>query len=217
MKFSKVGEHTIKCVISEDEIYDLGYTMDEIMSNGERTQEFMNQIFDMAEQEFGTKFEMGIKTVKADFMADHTLSLTFSNHPVPEGMMENIKGIMDGLMNSVSQKAEEAAKAKQQEEEEPAAPESAAMVAFERFDVLLRFVRLMECLPTPPSQLYKFEDVYYLEMDLSGYTQPQLKTLSVLTDEYADNILAGVKRRAFFLEHARIIIKENAIEQLTQL
>ena len=46
MEFSRIGEHTIKCVISEEEIYDLGYTMDEIMSNGERTQEFMNQIFD---------------------------------------------------------------------------------------------------------------------------------------------------------------------------
>ena len=43
MEFSRIGEHTIKCVISEEEIYDLGYTMDEIMSNGERTQEFMNQ------------------------------------------------------------------------------------------------------------------------------------------------------------------------------
>ena len=44
MEFSRIGEHTIKCVISEEEIYDLGYTMDEIMSNGERTQEFMNQM-----------------------------------------------------------------------------------------------------------------------------------------------------------------------------
>ncbi len=29
MEFSRIGEHTIKCVISEEEIYDLGYTMDE--------------------------------------------------------------------------------------------------------------------------------------------------------------------------------------------
>ena len=61
MEFSRIGEHTIKCVISEEEIYDLGYTMDEIMSNGERTQEFMNQIFDMASEEFGTDFNSGIR------------------------------------------------------------------------------------------------------------------------------------------------------------
>ena len=63
MKFSKIGKHTIRCVISEQEIQDLGYTIEEIMSNGERTQEFMNQIFDMAEQSFETKFELGRQCV----------------------------------------------------------------------------------------------------------------------------------------------------------
>ena len=55
MEFSRIGDHTIKCVISEEDIYDLGYTMDEIMSNGERTQELMNEIFDMASEELGTE------------------------------------------------------------------------------------------------------------------------------------------------------------------
>ena len=31
MKFSKIGKHTIRCVISEQEIQDLGYTIEEIM------------------------------------------------------------------------------------------------------------------------------------------------------------------------------------------
>ena len=98
MKFSRIGKHTIRCVISEDEITDLGYTMEEIMSNGERTQEFMNEIFDLAEQRFETKFELGVKTVRADFLPDHTLSLTFSEHPGSEGMMEHLKDIVNGLL-----------------------------------------------------------------------------------------------------------------------
>ena len=85
-------------MISEDEITDLGYTMEEIMSNGERTQEFMNEIFDLAEQRFETKFELGVKTVRADFLPDHTLSLTFSEHPGSEGMMEHLKDIVNGLL-----------------------------------------------------------------------------------------------------------------------
>ena len=72
MEFQRVGQHTVKCLISEEEIYDLGYSIEEIMSNGERTQEFMNYIFDMAEQEFQMKFDMGVKTVRADFLPDHT-------------------------------------------------------------------------------------------------------------------------------------------------
>ena len=117
MEFSRIGKHTIRCVISEDEISDLGFTLEEIMSNGERTQEFMNQIFDLAEQRFETKFDLGIKTVRADFMSDHTLSLTFSEHPGAEAMLEHLKDIVHGLVNSIPQQQAEATRrppAKQQ-------------------------------------------------------------------------------------------------------
>ena len=97
MQFSRVGKHTIRCVISEQEILDMGYTMEEIMSNGERTQEFVNQIFDMAEQRFEMKFDMGIKTVRADFLSDHTLALTFSEHPGSDEMMEHLKDIVNEI------------------------------------------------------------------------------------------------------------------------
>ena len=59
----------------------------------------MNHIFDMAEQEFNTKFDLGIKSVRADIMPDHTISLTFSEHP-----MDQIKDIVNGLLNSIPKK-----------------------------------------------------------------------------------------------------------------
>lgn len=36
MKFSKIGKHTIRCVISEQEIQDLGYTIEGAMESGRR-------------------------------------------------------------------------------------------------------------------------------------------------------------------------------------
>lgn len=154
MEFSRIGEHTIKCVISEEEIYDLGYTMDEIMSNGERTQEFMNQIFDMASEEFGTDFNSGIKTVRADFLADHTLSLTFSEHPATEGMMEHLKDIVNGLLNSLP--AETAENEKNKKGRTTAKKQdmvSVVMFIFEKFDVAVRFAKMIKGLPMPFSQL----------------------------------------------------------------
>ena len=58
MEFSRDGNNIIRCVISEEEIEELGYTLDDIISNGRRTQQFMNHIFDLAEQEFDTKFDL---------------------------------------------------------------------------------------------------------------------------------------------------------------
>lgn len=65
----------------------------------------MNQIFDMAEQEFEMKFDFGVKTVRADFLSNHTLSLTFSEHPVSEGMMEHLKDIVNDLISEHGQRS----------------------------------------------------------------------------------------------------------------
>ena len=151
MKFSKIGKHTIRCVISEQEIQDLGYTIEEIMSNGERTQEFMNQIFDMAEQSFETKFELGIKTVRADFMSDHTLALTFSEHPGSDEMMEHLKDIVNGLMNAIPQQKWAQINEARQNEGNPDQVPVYATIVFADFDrLLLNFCRsLLRCHNAP--------------------------------------------------------------------
>lgn len=48
-------------------------------------------------------------------MADHTLSLTFSEHPATEGMMEHLKDIVNGLLNSLPAEAAENEKIKRQD------------------------------------------------------------------------------------------------------
>ena len=217
MKFSRIGKHTIRCVISEKEITDLGYTLEEIMSNGERTQEFMNEIFDLAEQRFETKFELGVKTVRADFLADHTLSLTFSEHPGSEDMMEHLKDIVNGLLSSIpQQKWNEISEAKKKQEDQDVARVFVLLV-FERMDTILRFAKQVPFKECPPNALYKLNHVYYLIMDLSNQLESDVRKLSAVTDEYVSKLRGGVERKAFVEEHGEVILKEAAIEKLREL
>lgn len=218
MKFSRIGKHTIRCVISEQEIIDLGYTLEEIMSNGERTQEFMNEIFDLAEQRFETKFELGIKTVRADFMSDHTLSLTFSEHPGSDEMMEHLKDIVNGLMNSIpQQKWAEISEAKKAGEDTEEIVRVIVTVVFPELDVLIRFAKQVTLGQVPPSVLYKYKDDYMLIFDLSDVSEGDVKVLSALTDEYASDIQVGAERRAFIEEHGKVLLRERAVESLREL
>ncbi len=249
MEFSRDGQHTIRCVITEDEIRDLGFTIDEIISNGARTQEFMNQIFDLAEQEFQTKFDMGIKTVRADILPDHTLSLTFSEHPGTEGMMEHIKDIVNGILGAIPQKKWEevkgkmnladaaglnkkpadsgnAADAKQCQSnglssaidvEKEGIPRIIALFAFEELDVVMRYAKQVKLAQLPFNQLYKFEDAYFLIMDMSQCQESEVRTLSALTDEYSADVFVGAEKRAFIYEHGKCILGERAIEQLREI
>lgn len=225
MEFSREGNNIIRCVISEEEIEELGYTIDDIISNGRRTQQFMNQIFDLAEQEFDTKFELGIKSVRADILPDHTISLTFSEQPGTEGVMDHIKDIVSGLLNTIpKQKWDELKGNSDKAEQVPhdkasgdKPPKIVVLFAFEELDTLMRYAKQVTVEQLPMNQLYKFDGAYFLMMDMTDVSEMDAKKLSALTDEYAADIFVGSEKRAFIYEHGKEIIKERAIEQLREI
>ena len=225
MEFSRDGNNIIRCVISEEEIEELGYTIDDIISNGIRTQQFMNQIFDMAEQEFDTKFELGIKSVRADILPDHTISLTFSEHPGTEGVMDHIKDIVNGLLNTIPKQKWDEIKAIKDKEISNGSEEAdlkqalkiIVLFAFEELDTLMRYAKQVKVENIPFNQLYKFDGIYFLMMDMTDSNESDVKTLSALTDEYAADIFVGAEKRAFIYEHGKEIIKERAIETLREI
>ncbi len=225
MEFSREGNHIIRCVITEEEIEELGYTIDDIISNSVRTQEFMNCIFDMAERELDTKFDLGVKSVRADIMPDHTISLTFSEHPGTEGMMDHIKDIVNGILNTIPKQKWDEIKALKEGEKtsekedgvvmEP--PKIIVLFAFEDLDILMRYAKQVRMHPLPFNQLYKFDGIYFLMIDMTDCKEEEVKRLSGLTDEYATDIFVGAEKRAFIYEHGTAILKERAIEQLKEI
>ena len=224
MEFSREGNNIIRCVITEEEIEELGFTIDDIVSNSTRTQQFMNQIFDMAEREFDTKFDLGIKSVRADILPDHTISLTFSEHPGTEGVMDHIKDIVNGLLNTIpKQKWDELKAAKQPKEEsvsEDASKENMKIIvlfAFEEMDTMLRYAKQVKVENLPFNQLYKMDGAYFLMMDMTNCREEDVKHLSALTDEYAADVFVGSEKRAFVCEHGKEIIKERALETLREI
>jgi len=225
MEFSRDGNNIIRCVITEEEIEELGYTIDDIISNGVRTQQFMNQIFDMAEQEFDTKFELGIKSVRADILPDHTISLTFSEHPGTEGVMDHIKDIVNGLLNTIPKQKWDELKAIKDKETSNGSEEAdlkqalkiIVLFAFEELDTLMRYAKQVKVENIPFNQLYKFGGIYFLMMDMTDSNESDVKMLSALTDEYAADIFVGAEKRAFIYEHGKEIIKERAIETLREI
>lgn len=223
MEFSRDGEHTIRCVITEEEIEELGYTIDDIISNGERTQEFMNCIFDMAEQKLQIKFETGIKTVHADILPNHTVSLTFSEHMGTENVMEHIKDILNGLLSTIpkekwdeikAMKNQDISKISKMTENEERAFRIIVLFLFEDLEILMRYAKQVRIEHIPYNQLYKFENAYFLMIDMTDCKEEEVRCLSALTDEYAADIFVGADKRAFIYEHGTPIIKERAIEQL---
>ncbi|SFG22401.1 adapter protein MecA 1/2 [Lachnospiraceae bacterium C7] len=235
MEFSRVGQHTIKCVITEDEIVGLGYTIDDIMSNGDKTQEFMNHIFDLAEQEFDMDFELGVKTVRADFLPNHIVSLTFSEKK-GESVTEHLKDIVNGLLNAIPQERWDELKTPNDESEDKKIKESTlkdktkieskdddeiayvvAMISFDSFEVLEKFAKQVVFESEIQNSLYKMNGEYVLLMNLSDCEESEVLHISVLADEYAKKIDVGAEKKAYIEEHGKKIIAKKAVETLQEM
>ena len=168
---------------------------------------------------------MGVKSVRADIMPDHTISLTFSEHPGSEGMMEHIKDIVSGLLNTIPKQKWDEIKAikendtvSQKEETSTEGPLNIIVLfAFEDLDILIRYAKQVRMQSLPLNQLYKFDGVYFLMIDMTDCEEQEVKSLSALTDEYATDIFVGSEKRAFIYEHGTEILKEQAIEQLRKI
>jgi len=228
MEFSRIGNNSIRCLISEAEIEGLGYTLDELLGNGIKTQEFMNRIFEIAEREYGLKMEFGMKTVRADFLPNHTVSLTFSDNQSQtkvNGIMEHLLDYVNEMLTSSKDKLEklnQEKKAEQAVEDQPAAdpmeePQIIIMLAFESMSYLCQYAKNITLDESAETILYKYGDTYYLMLNLSDQNQQTMMKLWVHADEYASNLIVGKDKWAFMREHATVIIPEHAVETLKQI
>ena len=102
----------------------------------------MNQIFDMAEQSFETKFELGIKTVRAEFyVRPYAWHLRFRSILGSDEMMEHLKDIVNGLMNAIPQQKWAQINEARQNEGNPDQVPVYATIVFADFDRLLRYAK----------------------------------------------------------------------------
>ena len=66
MEIERLGENKIRCALSEEEIREMGYNIDEIIGNTEVTQEFMRAVVELVEEQGTISMQNISPVVKAE-------------------------------------------------------------------------------------------------------------------------------------------------------
>ena len=77
MEIERLGENKIRCALSEEEIREMGYNIDEIIGNTEVTQEFMRAVVELVEEQGNISLQNISPVVKAELLQDHSMAITF--------------------------------------------------------------------------------------------------------------------------------------------
>ena len=116
MEIKRLGENKIRCALTEEEIRNMGYEIDEILQDAETTQRFMKSVVEQIEEHENINFEHMSPMVKAELLPDHSMAITFGGDP--ESSLRSLVDTVGQLMNQLSPEKLEEFKNMNREEKE---------------------------------------------------------------------------------------------------
>ena len=232
MEIERLGENKIRCALSEEEIREMGYNIDEIIGNTEVTQEFMRAVVELVEEQGNISMQNISPVVKAELLQDHSMAITFGGDS--EMSFKNLVDTVEEKQSAIDDflekyKAKHSQDAKKTETEDANGTEQKEdneifetsvpfSLEFSSLDEMLRLIRLApftEKMPT--SSLYKFQQKYYLVMDLIHFSREELRPFAFTIVEYNNCRYAEVGQIAFIKEHGKCVVENEALQTLMQL
>lgn len=245
MEIKRLGENKIRCALSEQEISDMGFSIDDIIGNTETTQKFMREVLEMVEEHENISLEGISPMVKAELLQDHSMTITFGgdsesnfkslvdtvNHLMSQMQPDKMKEFHDMNLEEKKQKIDEFLKEfKESDCEENTIfdetdPDTEVYkeampfgLIFSKMDDLIHFSKLFSGQERlPENALYKLEGHYYLLMDFINFSKEELRPLAFASVEFNEAHFAEKLQIAYLKEHGQLMIKEQAIQTLMQL
>lgn len=215
MDIRRLGEYTVRCTLSEDEIHDMGFEIDEIISDTSKTQEFMQEVLEVVEETENIRFEKLSPMVQAELLPNHQLAVTFGAEGEAEikSIVDTIRQMMNGV-GTKKQKEQDVVSPEQQPEREG---RKVCSLCFPTMEETIQFSKSSTGLKLPKSALYRLQEEYEMILDFTEFTEDEIKSYAFVTGEYGKHYEFGEARVAYIMEHGSRILEKEAIEVLGTL
>lgn len=112
MDFQRIDKNTVQCRMTEEEMNEYGFDIEDFFTNQEKSREFLEQIVERAEEEVGYEVESGMISMQLMRMPDNSLTITFSDRGEDgiQNMLHHIQNLagmidessVDAIMNGLN-------------------------------------------------------------------------------------------------------------------
>lgn len=233
MDIKRLKDNQIRCALTEAEIEEMGFSIDEIIGNGETTQRFMKVVLERVEEQEAIDMELLSPMVRAELLPDHSMTITFGG--ITEEEKKGMFGKILEMMNQMAGKTENTVMPEIPETSEKSAIEFGSELGeAEESEIFKESTPLaLECGSiedairvsklfsgkdkVPQSAFYKIQEKYYLLMDFRGFSKQEIKPLAFAAVEYNNRRIATPAGIAYIKEHGKCILAQDAICDLVQL
>lgn len=242
MDFKRIDQDTIQCILSENEMEEYGFQVEDLLSNQEKARGFFEYIMDRAQEELGYQLKNNNLSMQIMRLPNHDLVFTFCDREKTEGMasflqhIQQLAGMAEeheedhiGEDSAVEEKqARDEARVRQKLgyhyiqgdlDEFQEIYDTQKVFCFRSFSDLLHFAKRWTSDKSVTSSVYKDEkDGYYFMYSRKGrLSMKDYARFSQLALDYAEYACTEEYSKEYCQEHYKTVIPRRAVDILKQI
>lgn len=218
MKYKKINEATVQCIISEEDMEEYGLTIADIFERNEKGEGFLRDVVERAHDEVGYSFRGDNVAMQITPIRDEGLVITFSDASLSgfQNMLEHLKEVLTGISQDNVQRPDSALPSSETKPQ-GIGEDNCRVFVFSSMNTVIRYCASIPKELSVRSTLYKLENAYYLIVEKMRLSRNNYNRISVQAVEFSDIIMPSKETLMYLEEHGECLIKNKAVSRLRKL
>ena len=230
MKFTRINETTVNCIITTDDMDEQGLTFEDLFQKKDEAMLFLHEIIERAAEEVNYSPKGSFLPMQITVLPDQSVSVTLSEDgstalsdmlkTLTERIREFLEGVLPDELKEQFRQSIEMTEVTQDEPKSLPAPVKSSDYVF-AYDSIREATQMARTLPDDRvmlSKLYKGSDGrFYLRFTIAEEDPKAFASVFMRASEYGEFISVDSRRILHMDENYECVIGENALETLRRL
>ena len=219
MKFRKINDTTINCIITQDDLRKHGIDLDDLFDRKKNAVEFIKRIILKAASSVNMNMKNDYTSMRISVLPDQSVSLTISQDPAASALIREQKDLASGSRSGSGKAGEKAAERAAQKAEGDIAKSGTYVFRFYSIMDTLSSCRILSTCRGLTSSLYFVREsgFYYLVISRDVDAEEDYDSTVLRINEFADMVSCSDTTLAYIREHSDCILRKRAVQQISEL
>ena len=218
MKYKKINEATVQCIITAEDMLEYGLTLSDIFERNEKGEGFLRDIIERAHDEVGYIVSGENIAMQITPMQNQGLVVTFTNES-PVGfrdILQHLKEVLQGVSAELNKQEDGHQRAIQNRLAQDV-DDNRRMFVFSTLHQVMQYTASIPPTLSVRSSLYKADEAYYLVIERNRLSYRMFNKISAQAVEFGNLIAVSEERMQYLDEHGDCLIKDRAVSRLRRI
>ena len=219
MRYKKINEATVQCIITAEDMLEYGLTLSDIFERNEKGEGFLRDIIERAHDEVGYTINGENIAMQITPLQNQVIVVTFTTES-PAGfrdILQHLKEVLQGVSAELGRQKDAGQQSLISGQSAEVFDENRRMFVFSTLHQVMQYTASIPSNISVKSWLYKMDEAYYLIVEKNRLSYKMFNKISAQAVEFGNLIAVSGERMQYLEEHGECLIEGRAVSKLRRI